>query len=232
MQGIDIMTQLKGRLSDERSGKVLFAAHCLLNENTRYMGGAFCPGIPPEFLRALSGLDCGIVQMACPERLAWGGVYKPLVYQFHGRGGGRAAHTFGRAVLPLYLGALGVRMRALARAVADEIEDYSRSGMTVLGIIGIRGSPTCSVTRGIDMRAYFEWSSRIDVRSVTRSEQNEVLTRCACQGPGYFTRMLARQLRKKKLSVPFYEFDLFAEMSGAPNQALQEALRAVSPARR
>ena len=29
------------RLDDERSKKVVFISHCLLNENVRYLGGAF-----------------------------------------------------------------------------------------------------------------------------------------------------------------------------------------------
>ena len=35
---------LRNRLTDHRGGTVLFVSHCLLNENTRYMGGAFCAG--------------------------------------------------------------------------------------------------------------------------------------------------------------------------------------------
>jgi hypothetical protein len=32
------------RLKDERSKRVIFVSHCWLNENTRYLGGAFRPG--------------------------------------------------------------------------------------------------------------------------------------------------------------------------------------------
>ena len=44
---IDLMTE---KLRDERSKKVAFVSHCLLNENTPYWGGAFRPGCIKEYL--------------------------------------------------------------------------------------------------------------------------------------------------------------------------------------
>lgn len=32
-------------MADARSGQVVFVSHCLLNQNTRYLGGAVCPGV-------------------------------------------------------------------------------------------------------------------------------------------------------------------------------------------
>ena len=36
------------RICDQRSRRVIFVAHCLLNENTRYLGGARCGGAVRE----------------------------------------------------------------------------------------------------------------------------------------------------------------------------------------
>jgi hypothetical protein len=41
------------RLKDERSKRVIFVSHCLLNENTRYLGGAFRRGCADKFVDAL-----------------------------------------------------------------------------------------------------------------------------------------------------------------------------------
>ena len=41
------------RLADERSGRVVFLSHCLLNQNTRYLGGAFRPGAVDEVVEPL-----------------------------------------------------------------------------------------------------------------------------------------------------------------------------------
>jgi predicted secreted protein len=60
------------RLQDERSGRVVYVSHCLLNENTRYLGGAFRPGAVDEVVETYLRDGTGICQLPCPEQLAWG----------------------------------------------------------------------------------------------------------------------------------------------------------------
>ena len=57
--------ELRASLRDERSGEVVFVSHCLLNQNTRYLGGAFRPRCPPE-------------------QRVWGGVLKRLLLPAYG----------------------------------------------------------------------------------------------------------------------------------------------------
>ena len=64
---------LADRLRDERSRRVAFVSHCLLNENTRYLGGAFRAGAVAELIDELVEHGIGICQMPCPEQHAWGG---------------------------------------------------------------------------------------------------------------------------------------------------------------
>jgi predicted secreted protein len=218
---------LRERFADRRSRRVLFVSHCLLNENTRYMGGAFCGGIPGEIRELLTGIDCGVVQMICPERVAWGGIYKPHLYQFHGIGRCRIVHRLCAFSMPLFLFLVNWKMRWVARFTAAEITDYIRNRMEVIGIIGVRGSPACGVTCRPDLREYFEWSSKIDIGRVTSQEQNEVLRRVTKAGSGVFITHLRRRLRKRGIEIPFHEFDLLDEMDGKPNQALRTAMGAV-----
>src|SRR6478735_12402052 len=78
---------LLDRLHDERSRRVMLVSHCLLNENTRYAGGATRPGAVAEIIDELIEAECGIHQMPCPERLAWGGVLKRHSLRlYHSRG--------------------------------------------------------------------------------------------------------------------------------------------------
>jgi len=63
---------LQERLKDERGKKVVFVSHCLLNENTRYLGGAFRKAGVDEIIMELQRQGIGIVQMKCPEQKAWG----------------------------------------------------------------------------------------------------------------------------------------------------------------
>ena len=64
------------RLRDERGKKVIYLSHCLLNENTRYLGGAFRKAGVDELIDELQKKGIGIVQMKCPEQKTWGGVLK------------------------------------------------------------------------------------------------------------------------------------------------------------
>jgi predicted secreted protein len=61
---------LQRSLKDRRSGKVIFLSHCILNENTRYLGGACRGGGIREIIEQFLDKDIGIVQMPCPEQLA------------------------------------------------------------------------------------------------------------------------------------------------------------------
>lgn len=67
---------LTNQLRDARGRRVVLVSHCLLNENTRYAGGATRPGAVAEIVEELVNAGCGIHQLPCPERVAWGGVLK------------------------------------------------------------------------------------------------------------------------------------------------------------
>jgi hypothetical protein len=71
-------------LADERGGRVVFVSHCLLNQNTRYPGGAFRPGAVMEVAVPYLRDGAGICQLPCPEQVAWGGVGKPYLVFFWG----------------------------------------------------------------------------------------------------------------------------------------------------
>lgn len=83
----DAARLLLDQLRDERSRRVVLVSHCLLNENTRYAGGASRPGAVAEAIDGLIDAGYGIHQLPCPERLAWGGALK------RHRAPGRARHA-------------------------------------------------------------------------------------------------------------------------------------------
>jgi hypothetical protein len=113
---------LMAKLADARSRRVVFLSHCLLNQNTRYLGGAFRPGAVEEVVDRFKDEGIGIHQMPCPEQRAWGGVLKRYTLPFYGaRGGPRRA--LARQLLPLFLWHTRRVYRRLAREVAGDIED-------------------------------------------------------------------------------------------------------------
>jgi uncharacterized protein YbbK (DUF523 family) len=69
--------------SYERGRCDVLVSHCLLNENTRYAGGATRPGVVAEIIDELIAAGYGIHQLPCPERGAWGGVLKRHSLRLH-----------------------------------------------------------------------------------------------------------------------------------------------------
>ena len=126
---------------DGRSRRVIFLAHCALNQNAISDGTAVAPALLEEALEAIRRAgDVGIVQMPCPELLCLGldrgdplGAERPVTVE----------NTRIRAAL----GAEGPRQRLeeLAEQVACQIRQYQDSGFQVLGIVGMNRSPSCGV---------------------------------------------------------------------------------------
>jgi len=53
--------------TDGRSKKVVFIAHCILNQNSISDGTAVFPAAFKEVIKKFLDADIGIVQMPCPE---------------------------------------------------------------------------------------------------------------------------------------------------------------------
>ena len=53
--------------TDGRSKRIIFIAHCMLNQNSISDGTADFPSLNKEILNFLIEKDIGIIQMPCPE---------------------------------------------------------------------------------------------------------------------------------------------------------------------
>ena len=216
--GVDVLVQ---RLTDRRSRKVVFLSHCLLNQNTRYLGGAGRPGCVREIVEQCLRHDIGIVQMPCPEQRAWGGVLKPTLLRSYGA---KQAHPFLHrlqgAILPLFLLYTRWRYRRLARRIAAEVADYVASGVDVVGIVGVDGSPSCGVDNTIDIGAAATTVTGIDPLTISTAEHNALLRRHRTSGRGLFIEALSSQLRRRHLDVPLLAHDLFDELDGRPSRVV------------
>jgi len=108
--------------------KVVFVANCILNQNMRARGvkksgSGAVKEVVDEFLK--SGI--GIVQIPCPE--------------FGYEGLHRFACGKKRYDVPDYRKICG----EIAGHVLEEMEAYRTSGVQVLGVLGLNGSPSCAV---------------------------------------------------------------------------------------
>lgn len=214
MKGRRLSQALRKQLSDSRSGEVLFVSHCLLNENARYLGGACARGVVRPLVDDWSAKGYGICQMPCPEQRVWGGVLKPHI-----------AAAFGARFSPLWrvraplmkAVAWYTRLRywLLARQVAGEIRDYVRSGYNVAGVVGVAGSPSCGITRTLDVDRWFHAVARYRPAELSRQTLNrEAVIANVTPGEGWFMHSLFGHLRHRGLSVSEFEHDLVAELQG------------------
>ena len=202
------------RLRDERGRRVVLVSHCLLNENTRYAGGATRRGVVDEVVEELMGAGYGIHQLPCPERLAWGGALKRHSLRLYGSRGGPLYPLRGPLLRAFVWWTRLVYWR-LARRVGRDVADYQRSGIEVVGIVGIGASPSCGVTTTIDMRASLDVVAACPVAALTRDVMNQqAVLGCRRAGEGLFIRALDGELRRRGLSVPALEHDLAAELRG------------------
>lgn len=118
-------------VKDKRSGKVVYLAHCLLNQNAKVQGLAGYPGAFKPLIQVLLRSGVGLVQLPCPE-MACLGPKRPL-----------ETDTVEQYDTARYR---SICLR-LARAAAREIISYRKAGYKVSGIIGVEGSPSCGVER-------------------------------------------------------------------------------------
>jgi len=193
----------------------VFLSHCLLDENTRYLGGACRRCCVREVVEQCMDRGIGMRQMPCPERVVWGGVLKRRMLALYGLERRSAlGGALARRLLPVVLRHVRRRYRAIARRVANEIDDDLRSGISVVGIVGIDGSPTCGVQRTLDVTSAVRSMTRLDPTALTVEQQNELVRHHAVPGRGMFIEELARALAARHIVLPFLAHDLFAELEG------------------
>jgi len=211
------------RIRDARGRRVVFLAHCLLNENTRYLGGAMRGGAIREIVEPCLRHEIGIVQLPCPEQHAWGGVLKRRLLLFFGARG-RLRYRLRGALLPVMLWYTARVYRRLAREVATQIQDYERAGVAVLGIVGVDASPSCGVQKTLDVAEALDRLGRLERDAATADAVNAIIRATAVAGRGLYVDLLTKELAARGLSVPLIAHDLVAELDGKGSTADVESL--------
>lgn len=135
-QPLDPATAKPDFTGDGRGGRLVFAAHCMLNQNARDAGTADFPASMKPILAVLAEKEIGIVQLPCPELMVLG------------IGRQRETSPLGTVYERLQLPAAHVRLQYLVEQVVYQIKEYHAQGFRILGILGKNGSPTCGVQAG------------------------------------------------------------------------------------
>jgi predicted secreted protein len=195
---------------------VVFLSHCLLNHNVRYLGGAGPEAGVRDLVDEYLADGVGICQLACPEQRAWGGVLKRRMLIAYGAGGTWRSPLVRALFGPFMTHTRRVYQR-LARDVAAEIADYQDSGLQVVGVTGIAGSPSCGVQTTLDLPAAMDDLRRCPLANLDRRMINEQVVRAHTRpGQGLFITALQRQLAKRGVAVRFDEYDFALRSNPRP----------------
>ncbi len=110
----------------DRSKRVVFVSHCLLNQNTRAKGMSKAQGGVKELMDLFSEAGIGIVQMPCPQFEANGGL------------DWRPKKSYDAKPYRTYC-------KKLSSNILQQVKKYMSKNYKVLGIVGVEASATCAV---------------------------------------------------------------------------------------
>ena len=112
----------------ERSKKVVFVSHCLLNQNVRPSGSEKYPGAVKDLLQLFAEAGIGIVQLPCPHIEFKEGFDRKLkpktTYETNG---------------------YRICCQKISSSIIEQIEKYLREDYSVVAIVGVELSSTCGV---------------------------------------------------------------------------------------
>ncbi len=126
--------------SDCRSKRIVFIAHCILNQNSISDGTAVYPAAFRDVIDFFLSQNIGIVQMPCPEFSCLGldrgnpqGANSPVVVE----------NT--RIRKEMEKEEPGRKLSLLIDYVTEQILEYQKYGFEIVGIVGANRSPNCGV---------------------------------------------------------------------------------------
>lgn len=202
-------------------GPCFFRTACWTRTRVISVGHAGCL---PEVVQRCHEQRLGMVQMPCPEQQAWGGVLKPMLLRAYGlRHRSPMVFIFRWALLAVFRWRTQRVYRRLARQVAIEVADYLASGMDVQAVVGVDGSPSCGISTTTDLGMALERVTVLAPSRFTPTTLNHKLEACLTVGDGMSAEELRRDLRRRRIEVPFTAHDLPGEL--AASAASQAAMR-------
>lgn len=203
---------------DNRSRRIVFMGNCMLNQNARFPGIALKKGSLTDIVEILSENGIGIEQMPCLECMGWGGVNRKTYYKFQPI----ILYFVDKKIFPffeIFFNAWLFYFKVICNKEADKvvkrIRDYIKSGYEITGIIASNDSPTCGVTRTIDMLDSAKKSKELGfVKGLEKpdiTEMRSIIPALCTEGSGLFMKPLMSKLKKKNINIKIVGFDPWAE---------------------
>jgi predicted secreted protein len=114
-------------MEDQRSGRMVVVAHCILNVHSLEDNLAIYPGLEQEVVELLVKKGIGIYQIPCPE-LELSGIFRKALPK----------ESYDHPKIRDFY-------RTLADNMAKTLNMYVKKGYEIVAVIGAQGSPTCGI---------------------------------------------------------------------------------------
>jgi predicted secreted protein len=161
-----------------RGNKYVLISHCLLNVNSKVKGYGIYSGALADLVVPLVNEGIGLFQLPCPEATFAG------------------IRRWGMTVEQYDIPAYRRHSRILLQHVLDQVQDDMNNGVSVLGAIGVDGSPSC----GVDLTCYGYSGGQIGSGCAVEESRKNVRID---SGQGVFFRELKAMLEERNISIPF-----------------------------
>ena len=119
-------------------------------------------------------------------------------------------------LLPIVLRYVRWRYALHARAVARDIDDYLTSGLSVRGIVGVAGSPSCGVHTTLDLKRAAAAVGRRREPAPADWINTTVIQPALRPGRGHFIEELIRAATRRRVNVPILEETLPTDARTGP----------------
>jgi hypothetical protein len=106
--------------------------------------------------------------------------------------------------------------RKEAKKVVKRIQDYVMEGYTIIGILGVNGSPTCGVTKTLNYIDMAKNKNKLDITlqdlmNPQLEKMIEIEQKARINGSGFFFSALIDELKRRKLDLTVEGIDLLSK---------------------
>lgn len=183
----------------------------------RFPGIAVESGAISELVDSLLKNGIGIEPLPCLERLGWGGVRRKTFYKYFpivSKNIGSIKFPFIKFFLRIWLRKYKKLCKTEAKKIVYQIKDYEKSGYSILGIIMTNDSPTCGVTKTMDLLDLSSKYKKLGIKdeifeNPTLEKMINLIPNLCESGSGYFTSALKKQINNNKLDISIMGFDIW-----------------------
>lgn len=164
----------------DRSKKIVLISHCIINQNSVVKPYAREFKDFKNLILTLIENNIGIIQLPCPEISMYG--LK------------RWGHVKDQFETPNFK----KTSKKLLENTLESVEEYKNNGYEILGVIGIKGSPSCGVTK----TCRGKWEGSIgDEKNI----ENARRTLREVDEPGVFMEVLDSSIKELGFELKFYD---------------------------